>query len=151
MSNLSFFFNPPPTPTPTPPLTPYNLELESTGDPGSLHDSRVLRNSNIFRMAENGGVLSWPDDVIENARISPLILGDGGYPIMKWLVTPYTFSPNLTVTEKKLHKTLSSARVTSGRAYGMLKARWQYLLNNLDCQIETTVYLKQSFNKKEKP
>ena len=50
------------------------------GYPGSLHDSRVLRNSNIFRMAENGDVLSCPDDIIENARISPLIFDDSGYP-----------------------------------------------------------------------
>ena len=30
----------------------------ATGYPGSLHDFRVLRNSNIFWMAENGDVLS---------------------------------------------------------------------------------------------
>ena len=41
--------------------------------PGSLHDSRVLRNSSIFRMVGNGDVLSCPDDIIENAKISPLI------------------------------------------------------------------------------
>ena len=95
----------------------------ATGYPGSLHDSRVLRNSNIFRMAENGDVLSRPDDIIENARISPLILGDSGYSLMKWLVTTYSFLPNLTVTEKKFNKALSSARVTSERAFGILKAR----------------------------
>ena len=106
------------------------------GYPGSLHDSRVLRNSNIFRMAENGDVLSCPDDIIENARISPLIFDDSGYPLMKWLVTSYNLSPNLTVTEKNINKALSSARVTSERAFGILKARWRCLLNNLDCQIE---------------
>ena len=55
----------------------------ATGYPGSIHDSRVLRNSNIFRMAEIGDVLSCPDDIIENARISPLFLGGSGYPLMK--------------------------------------------------------------------
>ena len=49
----------------------------ATGYSESLRDSRVLRNSNIFGMAENGDVLSCPDDIIENARISLLILGDG--------------------------------------------------------------------------
>ena len=67
----------------------------ATGYPGSLHDSRVLRNSNIFWMTENGDVLSYPGDIIENARISPLILGDGGYPLMKWLVLPTIFHPTL--------------------------------------------------------
>ena len=107
-----------------------------TGYPGSFHDSRVLRNSNIFRMAENGDVLSCPNDITENARTSLLILGDRGNPLMKWLVTPYSFSDNLTVTEKKLNEALSSARVTSECPCRMLKARWRYLQNNLDCQIE---------------
>ena len=74
--------------------------IVAAGYPGSLYDSRVLRNSNIFRVAENGDVLSCKDD-IENTRIRLLILGDGGYPLMKWLVTPYSFSPKLTATEKK--------------------------------------------------
>ena len=55
---------------------------------------------------------------------------------MKWLVTPYSFSSKLTETEKKINKAFSSAHVTSARAFGILKARWQCLLNNLDCQIE---------------
>ena len=75
----------------------------ATGYPGSIHDSRVLRNSNIFRMAGNGDDFSCPNDITENARTSLLILGDRGNPLMKWLVTPYSFSPNLTVTEKKLN------------------------------------------------
>ena len=29
---------------------------------------------------ENGDVMSSPDDIIENERISSLILGDDGYP-----------------------------------------------------------------------
>ena len=37
---------------------------------------------------------------------------------------------------KKSNKALSSARVTSECAFGVLKARWRCLLNNLDCQIE---------------
>ena len=52
----------------------------ATGYPGSLHDSRVLRNSNIFRMAEDCDVLTSSDDIMKTARVSPLILGDGGYP-----------------------------------------------------------------------
>ena len=53
-----------------------------------------------FSPAENGDALSCPDGIIENARISPLILGDGGYPLMKRLVTSYSFSPNHAATEK---------------------------------------------------
>ena len=55
---------------------------------------------------------------------------------MKWLVTSYSFSLNLTALEKIFNKALSSARVTSECTSGILKAQWQCLLNNLDCQIE---------------
>ena len=72
----------------------------AAGYPGSLHDSRVLRNSNIFRMAENGDFLSCLDNIIENARINSLILGNVGYPFMKCVVTPYSFSPILTSIKK---------------------------------------------------
>ena len=65
---------------------------------GSLYDSRVLRNSNIFRMAENGDDLSCPDDIIGNAGITLNLLSDGRYPLTKWLVTPYSISPNLATT-----------------------------------------------------
>ena len=43
--------------------------------PGCTHDSRILDNSYInFRF--------------ENGEINGLILGDGGYPLKKWLMTP---------------------------------------------------------------
>ena len=73
----------------------------ATGYPGSLHDFRVLGNSNIFQMVENGDVLSCPGNISKNPRISPLILGGGGYPLMKWLVIRHSFLPKHTATEKK--------------------------------------------------
>ena len=54
------------------------LDLAS-GYPGSLLDSRVLRISNTFQMPEDTYLLSNLNDIIENARASPLRLGDGGY------------------------------------------------------------------------
>lgn len=46
--------------------------------PGSVHDSRVLRNTNLYRRMQNG----WRP--IHNA----VILGDSGYPLLEWLITP---------------------------------------------------------------
>ena len=48
---------------------------------------------------------------------------------------PYGYSPNLTRAEKKINKKISSARVSSERAFG-LKARWRCLLKRLDNQKE---------------
>jgi hypothetical protein len=44
--------------------------------PGSTHDSRVLRNSSIGQKFERG-------------ELDGLILGDSGYALQPWLMTPF--------------------------------------------------------------
>ena len=99
----------------TQPVVGANLMIldPATGYTGTVFDSRVSRKSNIFWVDKNGVVLSCPDDILENVRISPLILDDGGYP---WLVISCSFS-------KVFSKALSLARATSECPFGILKAR----------------------------
>ena len=108
----------------------------ATGFPGSCHDSRNLRNSSLFRRAQNNEILTEPEDVAENTRIRPIILGDGAYPLLPWLVTSYPFGPALTRLQRKFNKKLSKGRVHVERAFGILKARWRCFLKRLDNQIE---------------
>ena len=61
----------------------------------------------------------------ENARIRPIILGDGAYPLLPWFVTPYPFGLALTRPQRKFNKKLSEGRVHVERAFGILKARWR--------------------------
>ena len=50
--------------------------------PGSLHDSRVLVDGNIFQWLKMG--MFWPArGIIENTRISQFIIGNGGYILKK--------------------------------------------------------------------
>ena len=86
--------------------------------------------------AENGEILTKPEDVIENSRVTPLVLGDEAYPLLPWLIKPYNFGPALTRSEKLFSKKFCSARVTAERAFGILKARWRCLLKRLDNRIE---------------
>ena len=57
-----------------------NLEIfyVSANWPGSVHDARVLRNSTLYQRMEEG----WRP--IPQA----VILGDSGYPLLEWLITP---------------------------------------------------------------
>ena len=70
-------------------------------------------------------MLTEPTDVIDGYKIRPLLIRDGAYPANTWLVK-----------QKKFNRFLSSARVVVERAFGILKARWRYLLNCIDHNIE---------------
>ena len=108
----------------------------ATGFPGSCHDARNLRNSSLFRRAQNNELLIKPIDVVENSEIRPLLLGDRAYPLLPWLITPYQFGPAITGDQRNFNKRLSQSRVHSERAFGILKARWRSLLKRLDNRIE---------------
>ena len=53
----------------------------ATGFPESIRDSRVLRHSSLFRRVERNEILKNPEDIIDNLRVRPSLLGDGGYPL----------------------------------------------------------------------
>ena len=108
----------------------------ATGFPGSCHDARNLRNSSLYRRAQNEEILTKPIDVIANTKVRPLVLGDGAYPLLPWLITPHQFGPALTRPQRNFNKKLSKERVHVERAFGILKARWRCLLKRLDNRIE---------------
>ena len=108
----------------------------ATGFPRSCHDACNFRNTWLYTQAENGEILTKPEDVIENSRVRPLVLGDGAYPLLPWLLKPYNFGPALTRFEKLFNKKLSSARVTVERTFGILKVHRRCLLKRLDNHIE---------------
>ena len=69
-----------------------------------MHDSRVLENSSLFPEIEKENILSNPTDVIEKTKVDRVLLGDGGYPLNKWLIKPYTFSLALAPQDRNLIK-----------------------------------------------
>ena len=107
----------------------------ATGYPGSIHDARMWRSSEIFQKVENREIFQYPEEIVENIRIKPLILADGAYPLSSYLMKPYPLTNALTPAQIKFNKKLSGARVTVERAFGILKARWRMLLKRLDSQI----------------
>lgn len=78
--------------------------------PGSTHDSRVLRNSCLFRRMENG----WRP--IQNG----IILGDSAYPLKDWLI------PALSNNRRFLNAHKSTRRVVEN-AIGILKEKFPVL------------------------
>ena len=80
--------------------------------PGSVHDSRIWKTSNECVVMSRG---------IGNA----LLLGDEGYGIMPWLLTPFK-NPD-TPEEKLYNKVFTKERVIIERCFGQLKRRFPIL------------------------
>ena len=108
----------------------------ATGFPGSMHDTRVLRQTNLSERAESGVIFDITVKKIRNVEVRPLILGDGRYPLRNWLVKPFNFTAALSEKEKRFNRVLSSSRVSVERAFGLLKGRWRCLLTTLDANIK---------------
>lgn len=86
-----------------------------TGFPGSCHDARVLKNSDLW---ESG---------LSKCNMIYHILGDGAYPLRRWLLTPFRDNGHLSPQQKKYNHYHSSNRVVIERAFALLKSRFRRL------------------------
>lgn len=93
------------------------------GEPGSMHDARLLRKSNIYTKAQNLHYFeNW------------YLLGDSAYPSLSWIVPPFRDNGNLTENQKIFNYRLSSTRIIVEHSLGLLKGRFRRLqgFENLD-------------------
>ncbi|XP_060795015.1 putative nuclease HARBI1 [Neoarius graeffei] len=78
--------------------------------PGGTHDSFIVQNSSVgIRLQERAVEDGW-------------LIGDQGYPLKPWLMTPLT-NPQ-TQQEQAYNRAHARTRVTIERAIGLLKGRW---------------------------
>lgn len=100
------------------------------GYPGSVHDQRVLRNSNIYRSG------NFPPP-------GYYLLGDSGYkctltPVP--IITPFRKDRALTSQETHFNLLHSRARSVIENAFGRMKTRWRAIfLKSLELKIENSI------------
>jgi len=85
------------------------------GHPGSVHDQRVFRLSELQEWL--GNPEKFPDDCH--------ILGDAAYKLHQNVIVPYRDNGYLTSRQKNFNICHSSARVAIERAFGLLKTRFR--------------------------
>ena len=89
----------------------------TTGAPGSTHDARLLRHTSLFREITNGA-----------------------FSRLQWLVKGYNENTR-DEKERYFNKKLSSARVATDNAYGMLKGRWRLIYKKCECKLYNVKYV----------
>lgn len=100
-----------------------------TGYPGSVHDQRVLRNSNIYINS------TYPPQ-------SFFLIGDSGYQLSLNpvpIIIPFKASTRrpLTHQQRQFNAALSRARIVIEQAFGIMKTRWRTIfLKALELSIE---------------
>lgn len=88
--------------------------------PGSVHDSRIFRHSGLKQQLETNR--------------HGILLGDSGYPLLPYLLTPYRDPAD--ATQKKFNRCLSRGRVRIEMCFGILKRRFACLNKTLRMPLE---------------
>ncbi|EOY17653.1 Uncharacterized protein TCM_042422 [Theobroma cacao] len=93
------------------------------GWPGSMPDDKVLENSALYQRA-NKGVLK---DV--------WIVGNSGYPLMDWVLVPYTHQ-NLTWAQHGFNEKIGEIQKVAKQAFARLKGRWSCLQKRTEVKLQ---------------
>ncbi|WOL04798.1 nuclease HARBI1 [Canna indica] len=98
-----------------------------TGWPGSMNELPVLCSSGFFNMCEKGTRLNGEKvELAEGLEVREYIIGNSGFPLLPWLLTPYQ-EKDLLDGETEFNKRLSATRVVAQKALARLKDTWKII------------------------
>ncbi|XP_057965114.1 protein ALP1-like [Malania oleifera] len=95
--------------------------------PGGTDDATHFRDSLLYNRLTMADVV-W--DKVINVRghhVRPYIVGDWGYPLLSFLLTPFSSSASGTPTQNLFDEALMKGRSAVVEAIGLLKGRWKIL------------------------
>ncbi|XP_013383945.1 protein ANTAGONIST OF LIKE HETEROCHROMATIN PROTEIN 1-like [Lingula anatina] len=119
----------------------YEITDIYAGWPGRVHDARVFSNSGIFRSGLDGTIFNtMPTVEVEGHPTPTVLLGDPAYPLLPWLMKPFSDNGRLSKEELSFNFFLSRARMTVENTFGRLKGRWRCLLKRLDMNLKNVVH-----------
>ncbi|KAK6935916.1 Harbinger transposase-derived nuclease domain [Dillenia turbinata] len=98
-----------------------------TGWPGKMSDDMVLRSSNFFKLCDKGKKLNGKKmELSEGLELGEYIVGDSGFPLLPWLMTPYQ-GKELSEYKTEFNKRHFATRVVAQRALARLKEMWRII------------------------
>ncbi|XP_052859915.1 uncharacterized protein LOC128267167 [Anopheles cruzii] len=91
--------------------------------PGQTNDETVLLDSCLYKVMEQR---EWAPKEINGKNVHPFLLADSAYPLLPWLITPYTEAP-LLPDEVSFNVYAAKARGAASNAFDRLCGRWKIL------------------------
>ncbi|KAJ0638804.1 putative harbinger transposase-derived nuclease domain-containing protein [Helianthus annuus] len=98
-----------------------------TGYPGKMDDASVLQKSSFHDLSEKGERLNGKKlKLPEGTEIREYIVGDSGFPLLPWLLTPYQ-GRDLPETKTEFNKRHFATKLVAQRALARLKDVWRVI------------------------
>ncbi|XP_076016110.1 uncharacterized protein LOC143008304 [Genypterus blacodes] len=110
----------------------------SVGCPGSVPDDGVLAQSDLWERLSDGELLSLSRRDICGREVGRYLIGDQGYRLRPWLLTPFTNSDDLTPERRRYNAGIRAATGVAEAAFRRLRGRWRCLLERNDSKLELT-------------
>ncbi|XP_044952066.1 disease resistance protein RGA2-like isoform X2 [Hordeum vulgare subsp. vulgare] len=113
------------------------------GLPSSMNQLSLLQDSTLFKECEKGGLLNGSKLKVglDGSEAGEYIIGDAGYPLLPWLLTPY--KEDLSDFKAEFNRRHSAATTRTLKALTRLKDTWKYLLGEAwwpaDLKIQTKI------------
>nr|GMC87602.1 putative nuclease HARBI1 [Ipomoea batatas] len=97
--------------------------------PGGFDDATHFRDSLLYNRLISGDIV-W--DKVINVRgqhVRPYIVGDWGFPLLSFLLTPFSWNRTGSPAQNAFDEALMKGRKMVEEAIGLLKGRWKILQN----------------------
>uniref|UniRef100_A0ACD5WND3 Uncharacterized protein n=1 Tax=Avena sativa TaxID=4498 RepID=A0ACD5WND3_AVESA len=87
----------------------------------------ILQSSDLFKACENGQVLNGSKlKLSDESEVGEYIIGDAGYPLLPWLLTPYQ-EKDLSGPKLEFNRRHSAARTIAQKVLARLKDTWKWM------------------------
>ncbi|VAI42173.1 unnamed protein product [Triticum turgidum subsp. durum] len=108
----------------------------------SMNQSSILHESYLFKECEKG---AWLNDsklevALDGSEVGEYIIGDAGFPLLPWLLTPYQ-EEDLSEAKAEFNRRHNAATTCAQKALTRFKDTWKYLQGETSClaSLETLV------------
>ncbi|KAL3621177.1 hypothetical protein CASFOL_036089 [Castilleja foliolosa] len=95
--------------------------------PGGYDDASHFRDSLLYNRLISGDIVWEKSNNVRGMSVRPYIVGDWCYPLLSFLLTPFSYNRTGTPPQNAFDGALMKGRKSVEEAIGLLKGRWRIL------------------------